>query len=162
MYCGGVRQNRLDISKIDADRHRAGPLQRALFSEFDQSLSIKLWKTKMPKSFVQEDEAGSFGTTDVLADLCQILTMKRNEITEELDVAGFVRRCRFLAIDPPLDIDLPSSASFRRRNVSLTYFPFRRTWALQDPDFSLVIDATRVRSVCTEASKSRKKRGAMA
>jgi hypothetical protein len=31
-----------------------------------------------------------------------------------------------------------SSASFRRRNVSLTYFPFRRTWARQDPDLSFV------------------------
>ena len=30
-----------------------------------------------------------------------------------------------------------SSASFRRRNVSLTYFPFRRTRARQDPEFSL-------------------------
>jgi hypothetical protein len=116
----------------------------------------------MPKSFVQEDEAGSFGTTDVLADLLQVLTMKRNEITEELDVAGFVRRCRFLAIDPPLDIDAPFVGVLRRRNVSLTYFPFRRSWALEKPDFSLVIDATRVRSVCTEASKSRKKRRAMA
>jgi hypothetical protein len=30
-----------------------------------------------------------------------------------------------------------SSASFRRKNVSLTYFPFRRTWARQDPELSL-------------------------
>jgi len=36
------------------------------------------------------------------------------------------------------------SASFRRRNVSLTYFPFRRTWTLQEPYFGLVIVATRV------------------
>ena len=39
----------------------------------------------------------------------------------------------------------------------LTYFRFRRTWALQEPDFSLVIVATRVRSVCTEASKKAEK-----
>ena len=31
-----------------------------------------------------------------------------------------------------------SSASLRRGNVSLTYCPFRRIWALQEPDFSLV------------------------
>ena len=30
-----------------------------------------------------------------------------------------------------------SSASFRRKNVSLTYFPFRRTWARHDPELSL-------------------------
>ena len=28
-----------------------------------------------------------------------------------------------------------SSAGSRRRNVLLTYLPFRRTWTLQDPDF---------------------------
>jgi hypothetical protein len=44
----------------------------------------------------------------------------------------------FLAIDLPLDIDAHCSASFRRRNVSLTYFPFRRTWTRQQPDFGLV------------------------
>ena len=55
MHSGGVRQNRFDISKIDADRHGAGSLQCALFSKFDEALSIKFWKTKMPKSFIQED-----------------------------------------------------------------------------------------------------------
>jgi hypothetical protein len=38
---GGVRQNRFDISKIDADRHGAGSFQRACFSEFDEAFSIK-------------------------------------------------------------------------------------------------------------------------
>ena len=52
VHRGGVTQNRFDISKIDAARHGAGSLWRALFSEFDQALSIKLWKTKMPKSFI--------------------------------------------------------------------------------------------------------------
>jgi hypothetical protein len=112
----------------------------------------------MPKSFVQEGKAGNLGTADVLPDLVQVLAMERDEIAEELEVARLACRCRFLAIDPP-SISMPhSSASFRRRNVSLTYFPFRRTWTLQEPDFSLVIVATRVRSVCTEASKGRKKR----
>ncbi len=41
----------------------------------------------MPKSFVQEDEAGSLGTTDVLSDLFQVLAMERDEIAKELDVA---------------------------------------------------------------------------
>ncbi len=138
----------------------AGALQGARFSEFDEALSIKLWKTKMSKSFVQEDQARSLGTTDVLPDLLQVLAMERHEIAEDLDVARLARRCRLLAIDPPLDIDAPflRVLSAERRNVSLTYFPFRRTWTLQEPDFSLVIVATRVRSVCTETSKSRKKR----
>jgi hypothetical protein len=61
----------------------------------------------MSKSFVQEDEAGSLGTTDVLSDLFQVLAMKRDEIAEKLDIAGLVRRCGFLPIDPPLDIDAP-------------------------------------------------------
>ena len=67
--------------------------KRALFSEFYEALPIKLWKTKMSKSFVQEDEAGSLGTTDVLPDLFQVLAMKHDEIAEKLDVAGLVRRC---------------------------------------------------------------------
>jgi hypothetical protein len=55
-----------------------------------------------------------------------------------------------------------SSASFRRRNVSLRYFTFRRTWARQDPELSLVNVAKRVRSVCTEPSNCRAKGRAMA
>ena len=63
------------------------PASVRAFPNFDKALSIKLWKTKMPKSFVKEDEAGSLGTTDVLPDLFQVLAMKRDEIAEELDVA---------------------------------------------------------------------------
>ena len=55
-----------------------------------------------------------------------------------------------------------SSASLRRRNVSLTYFPFRRTWARQDLELSLVNVAKRVRSGCTEPSNCRVKGRAMA
>jgi hypothetical protein len=45
-----------------------------------------------------------------------------------------------------------SSASLRRRNVSLTYFPFRRTWARQDPELSLV----NVANVCAPCALSRR------
>ena len=123
MHRGGVRQNRFDISKIDADRHGAGSLRRALFSESDNALSIKLWKTKTPKPLVQEGEPGSLGTTDVVANLLQVLTMKRDEIAEELDVAGFVRRCRFLAIDPPFDIDAPFLRVFSTEKCLVDIFP---------------------------------------
>ena len=123
VHCGGVRQNRLDISKIDADRYGASSLQRALFSEFDEALAIKLWKTKMSKSFVQEDEAGSLGTTNVLPDLFQVLPMKRDEIAEKLDVAGFVRRCRFLPVNPPFDIDAPFLRVLSAEKCIVDIFP---------------------------------------
>src|SRR5450631_2069809 len=77
----------------------------------------------MPKSFVQEAEAGSLGTTDVLSDLFQVLAMKRDEIAEELDVAGFARRCRFLAIDPPLDIDAPFLRILSTEKCLVDIFP---------------------------------------
>ncbi|WP_316180593.1 MULTISPECIES: hypothetical protein [unclassified Bradyrhizobium] len=77
----------------------------------------------MPKSFVQEDEARSFGATNVLSHLGQILTMKRDEIAEELDVAGLLRRCRFLAIDPPLDIDGPFLGILSAEKRPVDIFP---------------------------------------
>jgi len=123
VHRGGVRQNRFDISKIDADRHGAGSLQRTRFSEFDEALSIKLWKTKMSKSFVQEDETGSLGTTDVLPDLFQVLAMERNEIAEELDIPRLACRCRFLTIDPPLDIDAPFLRVLSAEKCLVDIFP---------------------------------------
>ena len=66
----------------------------------------------MSKSFVQEDKTGSLGTSDVFPDLFQVLAMERDEIAEELGVARLACRCRFLAIDPPLDIDASSPRPF--------------------------------------------------
>jgi hypothetical protein len=123
VHRSGVRQNSFDISKINADRHGAGSLQRTRFSEFEETLSIKLWKTKMPESFVQEHEAGSLGTTDVLPDLLQVLAMERDEIAEELDVARLACRCRFLAIDPPLDIDAPFVRVLSAEKCLVDIFP---------------------------------------
>jgi hypothetical protein len=77
----------------------------------------------MPKSFVQEAETGGLGTTDVLSDLFQVLAMKRDKIAEELDVAGFARRCRFLAIDPPLDIDAPFLRILSAEKCLVDIFP---------------------------------------
>jgi hypothetical protein len=123
MYRGGVRQNRFDISKIDADRHGAGSLQCAGFSEFDKALAIELWKLKMPKPFIQEDEAGSLGTTDVLPDLFQVLAMERDQIAEELDVARLACRRRLLAIDPSLDIDAPFLRVLSTEKCLVDIFP---------------------------------------
>jgi len=50
MHRSGVRQNRFDVSKIDADRHGACSLQRSRFSEFDEALAIEFWKLKMTRS----------------------------------------------------------------------------------------------------------------
>jgi hypothetical protein len=118
-----MRQNRFDVSKIDADRHGAGSLQGSRFSEFDKVLAIELWKPKMPKSFVQEDKASSLGTTHVLPDLFQVLAMERDEIAEELDVARLACRCRFLTIDPPLDIDAPFLRVLSAEKCLVDIFP---------------------------------------
>jgi hypothetical protein len=123
MHCGGVRQDCFDVSKIDADRDRSRTLKRPLFSEFDEALSIKFEKTKMSKSFIEEDEAGHLGTTDVLPDLFQVLAMKRDEIAEELGVAGFARSRRFLAIDPPLDINAPFLCVLSAEECLIDIFP---------------------------------------
>jgi hypothetical protein len=77
----------------------------------------------MSKSFVQEDEAGSLGTTDILPDLFQVLAMERDEIAEELDVARLARRCRFLAIDPPLDINAPFLRVLSAEKCLVDIFP---------------------------------------
>ena len=77
----------------------------------------------MPKSFVQEDEAGSLGTTDILPDLFQVLAIERDEIAEELDVARLARRCRSLAIDPPFDIDAPFLRVLSAEKCLVDIFP---------------------------------------
>jgi hypothetical protein len=84
--------------------------------------------------------------------------MQLDQVAERFCVSGGSRDGRFTAIDAPFDL----KRLFRRRNVSLTYFPFRRTWARQDPELSLVNVAKRVRSVCTEPSNCRVKGRAMA
>src|ERR1700730_879573 len=48
------------------------------------------------------------------------------------------REPRTKAIGPPFNLEAHSSASLRRRNVSLTYFRFRLTWTRQELDLSFV------------------------
>ena len=85
----------------------------------------------------KKGEAHPFGTTNAFADPLQVFAMQLDQIAECFRVAGASRDCGFAAIDAPLDLKRPFLASFRRKNVSLTYFPFRRTWARQDPELSL-------------------------
>ena len=77
----------------------------------------------MPKSFVQEDKTGSLGTTDILPDLFQVLAMERDEIAEELNIARLACRCRFLAINPPLDVDAPFLRVLSAEKCLVDIFP---------------------------------------
>jgi hypothetical protein len=52
------------------------------------------------------------------------------------------------AIDTPFNF----ARSFSGRNVLLTYFPFRSTWARQEWDLRFVPLPKRVRRVCTGPS----------
>ena len=79
----------------------------------------------------------------MLSNLFQVLAMERDEIAEELDVARLARRCRFLAIDPPLDIDAPFFRVLSAEKCLVDIFPLSSDLILQEPDFSLVIVATR-------------------
>jgi hypothetical protein len=81
------------------------------------------FRLRVFKSLVREAEAGSLGTTDVLSDLFHVLAMKRDEIAEELDIAGLARRCRFLAIDAPLDIDAPLLRILSAEKCLVDIFP---------------------------------------
>jgi hypothetical protein len=49
--------------------------------------------------------------------------MERDEIAEELDVARLARRFRFLAIDPPLDIDAPFLRVLSAEKCLVDIFP---------------------------------------
>jgi len=65
------------------------------------------------------------------------------------------REPRTKAIGPPFNLEAHSSASLRRRNVSLTYFRFRLTWTRQELDLSFVKVAKPWRSACIEPSNCR-------
>jgi len=64
--------------------------------------------------------------------------MKLNQIHECFRLSRASHQSGLTAIDTRSTSSAHSSASLRRRNVSLTYFPFRLTWTRQDPDFSFV------------------------
>ena len=49
--------------------------------------------------------------------------MERDEIAEELDVARLARPCRFLAIDPLLDIDAPFRRVLSAEKCLVDIFP---------------------------------------
>ena len=106
---------------------------RPFFSKLDEPPAIEFRDPQPPQSVFKKGEAHPFGTTNAFADPSQAFAMQLDQIAECFRVAGASRDCGFAAIDTPLD----PSASLRRRNVSLTYFPFRRTWARLDPELSL-------------------------
>jgi hypothetical protein len=68
--------------------------------------------------------------------------MKPNEIAERPRFPAGDRR--LAAVDAPLGFERPflRILAAKRRNVLLTYLPFRRTWTRHDPDLSRVKVAT--------------------
>jgi hypothetical protein len=49
--------------------------------------------------------------------------MERDEVAEEMDVARLARRCRFLAIGSPLDIDAPFLRVLSAEKCLVDIFP---------------------------------------
>jgi hypothetical protein len=88
--------------------------------------------------------------------------MQLDQVAERVCVTEGSRDGRFAAINAPFHLKRPFLGVLSAKEVSLTYFPFRRTWARQDPELSLVNVAKRVRSVRTEPSNCRAKGRAMA
>jgi len=107
VHSGGMRENRLDISKIDADGHGASTLQRTRLSKLDDALSIKVGNTKMSEPFIKEGEARGLGPTYGPSNLFQVLPMKRDDSAKQLGIPGFPRRRGFLAVDPSFNIKRP-------------------------------------------------------
>jgi hypothetical protein len=67
--------------------------------------------------------------------------MQLNQIGECFRVPRASREGGFATIDAPLYLEHPFFGVLWRRNVSLTYFRFRRTWTRQEPELSFVIVA---------------------
>jgi hypothetical protein len=61
----------------------------------------------MSESLIEEDEARCFRTSNLFPHLLQVLPVERDEIAKTSRVAGFTGCGRFLAIDPPLNINRP-------------------------------------------------------
>jgi hypothetical protein len=65
--------------------------------------------------------------------------LNQEEAAELLGVSS--RERGFAPIDTPLDLERPILRVLSAPDVSLTYFPFRRTWTRQEPELSFVIVA---------------------
>jgi hypothetical protein len=123
MNGGSMRENRFDVPKINPDRHRARTLKCAFLSKFDEPLAVNVTKPEMPESLIKEREACSLGPSDILADLFEVSTMKRDEITKALGVAGPACRRRFLAIDTALNIQRPFLSILSAEECLVDIFP---------------------------------------
>jgi hypothetical protein len=106
---------------------------------------------------LRSSQTGRFGSPNAFADLLQVFSMQRDQIAECFGVARGSRDGGFAAVDAPLDLKRPFLGVFPAQECLVTYFPFPRTWAPQEREFSLVNVAKRVRSVCTEPSNCRTK-----
>jgi hypothetical protein len=131
-----MRQNCLDISEVNARSDWACPLARTRFSKLNDAPAIEFRNPEASQSVFEKGEPRRFGSSDAFSDLLEVVAMQLNQVADCFCVARPLRHGGFAAVDTALGLEPHSSASLRRRNVSLTYFPFRRTWARREPDLS--------------------------
>jgi hypothetical protein len=130
-----VGEDRLDVAEINPDGHRACALKCSLLSEFDKTFPIKVRKTKVAKTPVEKIETCALGASDPFADLFQVLTVKRDEVTKELDVPGFPRRRGFLSIYATLDIESPFLCVLPAEECVIDIFPLSSDLGSPGPRF---------------------------
>lgn len=134
----GVGEHGLDISEVHADRDRPAPsFARSLpylMRRSRSSSAILRTPSLSPMAVRQKSlERPILTPTSVMSWRWSAMRSRKRFASRDLRVmAGSWRSMRRSMSSAH------SSASLRRRNVSLTYCPFRRIWALQEPDFSLV------------------------
>lgn len=134
----GMCQDRFHIAETHPQSDGTGTFGCALLPKLDQSLAIEFRQTQGSQTAFKERQACRFRPTYLLTDLAEIIAMKSNEITKGLRFVSAPRENGFAAIDAALDFERPFFSIFRRRKLSLTYFPLRRTCTRHEPDGSLV------------------------
>jgi hypothetical protein len=120
---GGVGQDRLQVSKINADRDRASALKCALLTKFDEPLAVKVAKPEMPESLIKEPETCSLGPSDSLANFFEIMAVKCYEFAEEFGVTGSTRCRRLLSVDLPLNVERPFLGILSAEECLVDIFP---------------------------------------
>ncbi|MBD3844453.1 hypothetical protein IED13_01985 [Bosea sp. SSUT16] len=159
VHGGRVRQNELDHPDIDAKGDRTCALRCPVATEANEPLAIEGRHIALSELPLQQFKCGRLGSQRSLADVAHVVDMKIDEFPNV-----FRRAMRDSFGASPRSTWRSASmaqrrASSRRRKVSLTQRPLRRTWTRQDPKESFVkVAIFRVRSVCDQPSKRDEKR----
>jgi len=103
---GGMGKDCFDVTQVHSDGDRTGTFGCSLFPKLDQPFTIKLSNAEMAQPFVEKIQAGIFRPTKLLADFLKVRAVKSDKITHQLGISGSGRG-RFLAVDPPLDVECP-------------------------------------------------------